>query len=447
MNTIVIIGAGDIGRYIAAILSKEQHNIILIDKNRKKLEDATINMDVGIKQGSGTDWQLLEDLLEQNPQLLIALTKDDETNLVTCSIAKQLGYPRTIARVSDNRYLNRTRLDFAHIFDVDHFIGPDLLVANEIFKYILSPGSIAIENFAHGAVQLRTLAVPPGWKKYDIPLSHLDLPREVMVGLIFRDGKTVIFPHGSDYILPGDEVTFIGQSTAISKVHLFLGLKQKTVRSAAIVGGTPIGINLAKILEMEGIDVRIIDKNYDTCCLLAEELKASTVINQDATDFEFLMSEKIGLADIYITCTNNDERNVMAALLGKEAGCEDAVAVISNSSYLPMIYRFGINHSVSPRLCVADHIMSQIFAGTVTSLVSLHENQADVMEISVSQDAKVVGIPLSELGSLLPKDVLIAMIQNRGRIMVANGDRIISPGDTVIVIANPKHVPEFEKIF
>lgn len=447
MNTIVIVGAGDIGRYIASILSKEQHNIILIDQDRKKLEEASQTMDVAIKHGLATDWQLLEDLLELSPDLFIALTQDDETNLATCSIAKQLGYPRTIARVSDNRYLNRTRLDFAHIFNVDHFIGPELLVANEIYKYMQSPGSIAIENFAHGAVQLRTLAVPLKWKKYDVPLRHLDLPPDVMIGLILRNGKKVIFPHGDDVIMPGDEVTFIGQSEAICNVHEFLGLKQKTIRSAVIVGGTLTGINLAKLLQTRNVDVRIIEKDYDVCCRLAEELSLCTIINHDATDYEFLLSEKVSLADIYITCTRHDELNIMTALLGKEAGCQEAVTVITNPSYSPMVYRMGINHHVSPRICVADHIMSHIFAGTVTSLVSLHENQAEVMEISVSQGAKVVGIPISELGPLLPQDVLIAMIQNRGRIMVANGDRIISPGDTVIVIANPKHVHEFEKIF
>lgn len=447
MDTIVIVGAGDIGRYIASILSKEQHNVIVIDQDRKRLEEASLTMDIAIRHGSGTDWQLLEDLQELSPDLFIALTRDDEINLASCSIAKHLGYPRTIARVSDNRYLNRTRLDFAHIFNVDHFIGPELLVANEIYKYMLSPGSIAIENFAHGAVQLRTLAVPPKWRQYDVPLSKLDLPADVMVGLILRNGKQIIFPHGNDVIQPGDEVTFIGQSLAIQSVHEFLGLKQKPVESAVIIGGTLTGINLAKLLQTGNIDVRIIDKDYDQCCRLAEELSLCTIINHDAADLEFLLSEKVGLSDVFITCTHQDELNIMAALLGKEAGCQDTVAVISNPSYSPLVYQLGISHLVSPRTSVSDHILSNIFAGTVTSLVSLHENQAEVMEISVSPDAKVVGIPISELGPLLPQDVLIAMIQNRGRIMVANGDRIISPGDTVIVIANPKHVHEFEKIF
>ena len=122
--SIVIVGAGDVGLYLAQILSKEEHNIILIDKDSKKLQQASNLLDVATRTGSGTDWQLLDDLLELSPTLFIALTDDDETNLVACSIAKNLGYPRTIARVHDNRYLNRTRLDFSRIFEVDYFISP-----------------------------------------------------------------------------------------------------------------------------------------------------------------------------------------------------------------------------------------------------------------------------------------------------------------------------------
>ena len=189
---------------------------------------------------------------------MIALTNDDETNIVACSIAKHLGYPRTIARVRDNRYLNRTRLDFARIFDVDYFLSPELLVANDILKYMIAPGSLAVENFAHGAVQLRTIKVPDKWRKQDKSLRELNLPQGVMIGLIHRrikdpskktsqEESKVIFPHGNDNILPGDEVTFIGETDVISEMHHFFGVSHKTIKSVAIVGGCLTGINLAEI--------------------------------------------------------------------------------------------------------------------------------------------------------------------------------------------------------
>lgn len=455
---IVIVGAGDVGRYIAAMLSKAEYNVILIDENSKILEEVSYNLDVATKHGSGTDWQLLDDLIELSPGLFIALTNDDETNLVACSIAKHLGYPRTIARVRDNRFLNRTRLDFGKIFDVDFFLGPELLVANDILKYLISPGSLMIENFAHGAVQMRTFAVPAKWRKYDRPISKLHLPPGLMLGLIRRgkphevhhaseNKQEIIFPHGNDHILPGDEITLIGESDVIAEAHHFFNLPQKTVRSVAIVGGSLTAINLAKLLENRNIDVRIIEKSYDKCTQLADRLPNCRIINEDATNLEFLKAEKIGNSDIFAACTGKDEINLLTGLLAKQAGCQDVVVMLSNTSYVPLLPELGLNYSVSPRISAAHHILSQVSSGKVNSLISLYENQAEVLEITVSMNSNIVGIPLSELGQLLPKDFLIAVIQNRGRIMIAHGNRIISPGDTVIVITSPQHVPELEKIF
>lgn len=444
--TIVIVGAGDVGRYIASILSKEQHNIILVDKDPKILEAASVNMDIAIRQGSGTDWQLLDDLMELSPNLLIALTNDDEDNLVCCCIAKHLGYPRTVARVRDSRYLNRTRLDFARIFDVDYFIGPELLVAHDILKYILSPGSLAVENFSNGSVQMRTFAVPEKWKKFDQPLTELNLPPGVIVGLIYR-AKKVIFPHGSDYVLPGDEITVIGETEVIVEIHQFFGIPPKTVNTAVIVGGSLTAVNLAKLLESRQIDVRIIEKDYDLCVKLSEQLPKSTIINHDAADYNFLHAEKIGRADVFAACTESDEVNLMVGMIAKQAGCRDVIVTLSNTSYTPFVSSLGLNYAVSPRISAANHILSQILSGKVTSLVSLYDNQAEILEVNVSPESKIVGIPLSELGPFLPKDFLIAMIQNRGRIMIADGNKIISPGDTVIVITSPRHLSELEKNF
>lgn len=452
MMNIVIIGAGEVGRYIALILSRENHNVLLIDKDGKLLEQAASTMDVATRVGSGTDWQLLDDLLELSPNIFIALTGDDDSNIVACSIAKHLGYPRTIARVRDNRFLNRIRLDFARIFDIDYFICPELLVANDILKHMLNPGSVVLENFAHGAVQLKTIVVPGKWHKGEKPLSHLKLPSGLMVGLIHRNDPSlkqekIIFPHGNDYIKPHDEVTFIGETEVISNVHQFFDIESKKIESVVIAGGSLTAINLAKLLKNYHIDVRIIEKDFNKCTLLADRLPYCTILNHDATDLAFLQAEKIELADVFVACTGNDEVNLMAAMLAKETGCKDVSVLLANQGYLPLLGRLGISYTVSPKVSASNHILSQILSGTVTSLVSLYENQAEIMEINVSPNSKMVGIPLSELGPLFPHDFLIAMIQNRGRIMIANGNRIISPGDTVIVLTNPKHVPELKKLF
>jgi trk system potassium uptake protein TrkA len=323
-------------------------------------------------------------------------------------------------------------------------------VANDILKYLLNPGSLAMETFAHGTVQMRTLRVPSDWKEFHIPLKSLSLPEGVILGLIKRNSnqeEKIIFPHGDDYILPEDEVTLIGEFDAITDVHYFFGIEVKRVRSVVIVGGSRTGISLAKTLEGHGIEVRLIEKKYEHCVKLAEMLPTCTILNHDGTDLDFFRSEKIGQSDVIVSCTDSDEVNLLSAMLGKEVGCQQGIVMLSNTSYISLISRLGIDYVSAPRISAANHILSQIVLTTVSSLVSLYNNQAEIMEINVSLNSKIVGIPLAELGPLLPKDFLIAMIQNRGKVMVAHGNRIISPGDTVIAITNAKYLNELETIF
>jgi trk system potassium uptake protein TrkA len=448
---IVIIGAGDVGLYIAALLSKQKHNVTLIDKNGAKLEEISWQMDVAIQQGSGTDWQLLDGLLEMKPDLFLALTDQDEVNLVACSMAKHLGYPRTIARVKDNLFLNRTRLDFNRIFNVDFFINPELLVAYDIYEYIVSPGSLVFENFAHGVVQMRTLHVPDTWDLKNQRIAELGLPKGVILGLIYRrmsDGEPkLIFPHGSDYILPNDEVTLIGERQQMSDIHYFFNLPTQKIEHVTIVGGTLVGINLVKILQERAIPVSLIDKNPRHCQKLAKELTRTSIIQQDGTDLDFLLSENIQPSDYYIMCTSHDETNILGTLIAKEAGYQNIALTLSNNRFLSLMYHLGIVHVASPKLAAANQIIALATSKSISSLVSLYENEAEILEIAVSINSQIIGIPLSEIGPRLPKDFLIVMIQNRGSISIAKGDSVISPGDIVIVICNPKYFQELGNIF
>lgn len=448
---IIIIGAGEVGLYIATLLSKQKHNVILIDKNAQILDEVSWQMDVAVQHGSGTDWQLLDRLLEIQPDLILALTDQDEVNLAACSIAKHLGYPKTIARVKDNLFLNRKRLDFAKIFNVDFFISPELSVAYDIYKYIVSPDSLAFENFAHGEVQMRTLRVPPDWIRCDVPLSELQLPDGIILALIYRrqseGDPLLIFPHGSDLIIAGDEVTLIGKRQPMTEIHRFFGLRREVGERVFIAGGSLVGKNLAKILQEHKMQVTLIDKNCARCKALAKELPQCKVIEQDATNLDFLLAENIQSSDYYIMCTPSDERNILGALLAKEAGCKNIAITISNNRLLPFMDHLGIVHAVSPKLSAANRIIALSTSKVITSLVSLYENEAEILEITVSVHSQIIGIPLSEIGTRLPKDFLIVMIQNRGSISIAKGESVICPGDTVIVIANPKYFQELGNIF
>ncbi len=459
---IVIIGAGDIGLHLATIFSQLNYGIVLIDIDPQKLEKAARELDVAARLGSGTDWKLLEELMEFTPDLLIALTDDDETNLVACTIGKNLGYPKTIARVRNDLFLQQERLSFERMFCVDHFIGPERLTADAITNMILVPGSIATEHFAHGSIQMRTLKVPPTWNKPEIPLSdskHLGLPDQMMVGLIRRQifqeikgGQTlreekIIFPHGHDTILPGDEVTFIGETESIRSLHRFFGMPIRPPESAVIVGGSLTGIHLAQMLHEYKIRVRILDKDYAKCQKLSELLPEATVINRSGIDYRFLQSEKVEEADVFIACTRDDEVNFLAASIARELGSERVIISLSDTNYIPLITKLGITQAASPRVCAANRIISIAREETIASMVSMYGNQAEIMEVKVSDHSKLVDIPLRNLGKELPVDFLIVMIQSRGKVFMADGSRTLSPGDTVVVISSPRQTHEIKKLF
>lgn len=448
---IVIVGAGDIGSYIAYIMSKEDNDITLVDINQNKLDYASRNMDIATHHGSGTDWQLLEELLELSPALLIALTDDDETNLVICTMAKNLGYAQTMARVRSPKYFNQTRLDFNRLFSVDHFIGPEILAAHDMFNCMTSEGSLHTKSFALGAVCMRTIRIPQRWRKNSTRLAELDLPEGIMIGLIKRfSGKNkfeTIFPHGNDVITAGDEVTFIGETEAINSLYQYLGYDQTPMKSIIIIGGSLIGLTLARIALHHNIDVRLIESDYNRCCEISEMLPGCTVLHHIETDPNFLESEKVNKVDFFVACTNKDEVNLLSAILAKKAGCGKIAVSINSTQYADVVEDLELSFTISPRTSAANHILSVIRADAVSSMVSLYDNSAEIMEIKVPLDSKIAGIPLSVLGPLLPRNFLIAVIQNRGRIIVANGDRILCPGDTIIAISSPEHISELNKIF
>ena len=452
---IVIIGAGNIGLHLATIFSQlEEYGIVLIDTDAQKLEHAARDLDVATRLGSGTDWELLEELMEFNPDLLIALTNVDEINLAACTIAKNLGYPQTIARVRSNKYFLEGRLSFERLFNVDYLIGPEKLTADAIASMILNPGSIATERFAHGSILMRTVKVPQSWRRGEIPLSRrseLNLPPQLMVGLIKRTagGKKseIIFPHGNDTIHSDDEVTFIGESDAIKQLPKVFGMHAEKPKSAVIVGGSLTGINLARTLTENNMRVRILDNDFNKCRLLSEKLPYSTVIYRSGIDYRFLQSEKIEEADFFVGCTRSDEVNFLSGAIARDLGCENVIISLSDTSYMPLINRLGIFQAASPRINAANRILSIARERTIASMVSMYNNQAEIMEVKVSATSKLAGIPIRQLGPELPRDFLIVIIQSRGRIFVADGSRVISPGDTVVVISSPKHVTELKKLF
>lgn len=448
---VVIFGSGHIALHLAQTLSKEGGNVTIIAQEKDKLEQIAQASDVAVIQGKGTDWQLLEEVLDSDPELFIALTRHDETNLVACHIAKSLGYRKTIARVRENFYLDSVRLNFSRLFQVDHLISPEWLIAQDIVSNVFNLASIASESFAQGSIMMRTIVVPEKWPGIRKALHALSLPENLMLSLINRasaKGKgTVIFPHGNDYLEAGDEAVFIGQADKVANLHEWFNLSQKQVNSAVILGGSLVCKHVAQKLVRHGVSVKIIEKDYQKCLELSEELPHASIVHHDGLDRQFLEGEKVNLCDVFIAATREDQVNILGGMIAKEVGCEKVLVSLSDSQLRPLLKKQGISGFVSPRLKAENRILSIAHEKSITSSVSLYDNQAEIFEIKASPSSPVIGIPLKDLGPLLPQDVLLVGIQNKGKVLIANGNSIIGPGDTVIVISAPKHQKAMYKIF
>lgn len=442
---IVILGAGAIGSYLAAMLAKEEHNVIIIDKDSKALERIGRSADIGVRQGSGTDWRVLEDLMEFSPDLFIALSSDDETNLVACAIAKNLGYPKTAARIRQSGFLDRSRIEFERVFSVDYLLGTELIVAHDLYRHIVNPDHVAIESFAGGAVQMRTVVVPEAFKYTGIPLANINLSDHLLVGLIKRKDENLIFPRGHDHLMPGDEATLIGESHSLETMTQRFGISDKGIRSVVIVGGGGITLHLCKLLDDHEIVMKIVEQDERKCERLAKLFPKATILNHEETDYAFYQEERFECSGYFIACSASQETNVLAAALAKQMGCKQVLALVSEETFAPLLQQLGISHTLSERASIANRVHAILNESSIMSVATLYENQAKIMEVKISPDSDLIGSPIADLR--FPKDCLIAMIENRNGVVIPKGDTILTPGDTAIVICSPKTVQEIEKIF
>ncbi len=445
---IVILGSGKTGSYVAATLSAEGHNVIVIDKDLSALESLGREIDVGTIHTSAPNAKLFDDLKEKQQDLFFAATGDDETNLVCCSIAKNLGFTKTICKIHRKDFLDHPRLDFERLFFVDYFISPEILAAQDLFKTLIHSADLAVEHFAHGAIQMRTIQIPERWDRGGTPIAHLMLPEDLIAGLIRRkmtDGEKVLIPHGQDHILPGDQLTVVGGAKVMHQLHDIFQSPDSRIRSVVIIGGSAVAIHLAHFLHQQKIAVRIIEKELARCEELAQLLPYTTIIHRDGRDPQLLQSERIQDADALISCTHFDETNLLVASLAKELGNPKAIAQITDVRLLPILEKVGVLPALSARVNVANRILAILDEGTTLSVASLSGDAAKIVELKVSPSSTIVGIPLSDLD--LPKGLLIAVIESQGRVMVGKGNRVLCPDDTVIAICHPLQIPKLQQLF
>lgn len=433
---IVIVGAGKIGMALAGTLSGENHEITLVDKDTKRLENAMNAFDVIGIEGNGVNYSIQLEAGVDHADVLIATTASDEINMLCCLVAKRIGVRRTVARIRDPEYGG----DFIHVLDkmgLDMVVNPEYEVAEEIFRLIRYPAAIGLNTFAKGKVDLAELRVPKDSPLDGVQISqmHKRLGARVLVCAIIR-GEEVYIPNGSSVIQGGDRIFFTASHDQLSLFFREMGVWQNRPKSVFVVGGGRIGYYLARRLLDLGLQVKIVENDEARALELRELLPKARLILGDGTDQGMLEEENFRSADALVAATGRDEDNLILGMFAMLKGIRKVITKVSKTELMQMGETVGLESVVTPRILTENLILRYVRAmkntrDGVQTMYRLADNQVEALEFHATGDSKSVNVPLMQLK--LKENLLICCIIRNSAIIIPGGNDAIRPGDHVIV--------------
>ncbi|CDG87075.1 Trk system potassium transporter TrkA [Xenorhabdus bovienii] len=449
---IIILGAGQVGGTLAENLVDENNDITVVDTDTDRLRQLQDKFDLRVVNGHGSHPRVLREAGAEDADMLVAVTNSDETNMIACQIAYSLfNTPNKVARIRSSEYIYESEKLFQpNDIPIDYLISPEQLVIDYIYKLIQYPGALQVVNFAEGRVSIVAVKAYYGGSLVGNALSSLreHMPHiDSKVAAIFRQDRP-IRPQGSTIIEAGDEVFFVAASQHIRAVMSELQRLEKPYKRLMIVGGGNVGAGLALRLEKD-YSVKLIEHNQERATELAELLHDTIVFYGDASDQELLSEEHIEQVDVFIALTNDDEANIMSAMLAKRMGAKKAMVLIQRSAYVDLVQGGVIDIAISPQQATISALLGHVRKADIVSVSSLRRGVAEAIEAIAHGDehtSKVVGRKIGDIR--LPPGTTIGAIVRGEEVIIANDYSIIQQGDHVIMfITDKKFVPEVEKLF
>ncbi len=449
---IIILGAGQVGSALAEHLATEHNDITIVDINGDRLRSLQERMDILTITGNGAYPSTLKRGGAEEANILIAVTSNDETNLVACQVAATLyQIPTKIARIRSLHYLAHEELFGANAFPIDVLISPEQVIADYIRRLVAYPDALQVLDFADHRVQLvavkaKTAGGPlVGHSLKSLPTYLVDTDAEIAA--LFRQGVAII-PTGSTVIEPHDEIYFLTEKPFVKQVISMVTPLTPPNQKMIIAGGGNIGTRLGTALEKDLI-VKIIERNPARIEALATHLTSGIVLQGDASDKELLLSENIENTDIFCAVTNQDEANIMSALLAKRLGAKKVMALVSRPSYLDLVEGGDIDIVISPQQVTIGSLLTHVRRGHVANVHSLRRGTAEAIEIIIDggQNAsKVLGQRIKEIP--LPTEAIIMGVVRANRLILGHHNPVIETGDRVIILVLDKRkIRQVERLF
>ncbi len=452
---IIILGAGQVGGTLADNLANENNDITIVDADDQRLRELRDRLDIGVVTGAASYPQTLVQAGIEDADILIAVTNNDEINMVACQIAHSLfSTPTKIARVRAHAYLRNPELFHNGGIPVDVLISPEKLVADYVYRLIEHPGALQVLDFANGEVQLVAVKAYYGGPLVGQELRFLrqHMPAvDTRVAAIYRRDRSII-PEGTTVIEADDEVFFIAAKSHIRAVMSELRRLETPYRRIIIAGGGNIGARLARELET-GYSVKLIEKFPERCKFLSERLDNTIVLQGSASDQELLLEENIEDTDVFLALTNNDEANIMASMLAKRLGARKVMAIINNPAYADLVQGGDIDIAISPQQTTIGSLLTYVRRGDIVNVHSLRRGAAEAIEVIAHGDmrsSKVVGRAIEDID--LPEGATIGAIvreTNTGSdVLIAHDDVVVETGDHVIVfLVDKRYTRDIERLF
>ncbi|MBE9469459.1 MAG: Trk system potassium transporter TrkA [Bacteroidetes bacterium] len=443
---IILAGAGEVGKYLAKMLSDEKHDIIIIDPDSESLNNVGAHLDLLTLQGSSTSFKTLKEAEVDKSDLFIAVAHSEETNIIAAMLAKRLGSKKTIARIDSHEYLKDENKIHFKTLGIDNIVYPQRLAAKEIVKLLHQSGTSEIFNFSKGKLSLFAIKLSK-----DAPIVNKTLFEAVKIDknlsyravAITRDGKTII-PRGDDILLENDIVYVITKKESIKKLKIYSGIKNLHVKNIMILGGSRIGIRSAKSLQNSN-NVKLIEIDRAKAFELADSLTNTLVINGDCRDNDFLCEEDLGKMDALIAVTGNPELNMLSCLLARKAGVKKTIAAVENIDYIDIAEKMGIDAIINKKLIAASYISRFTINANVTSVVRLTSANAEVLEFVVRENAKITKDIIKNIN--FPKDAILGGLVRDKLSFICKGDTLVQADDKVVVFSLPSAINKVKDFF
>ena len=441
---IVILGAGTVGTSIADLLCQHRHNVTVVDDMSERVSAINDRLDVRGIHGSASQSSILFQAGVSSADLCLAVTGNDEVNLIAASMAKAMGAARTVARVYAPIYNDFSTFDYQRHFRIDRLLSLEHLSAMELAHDIRHPGTVAMEHFARGELEVDEIEVGEKTGTAGKSIKDLGLPPGVRIASITRAGRTSL-ALADDTLDVGDRITLIGNGDEIDDVKELFQKGSPTKLGVVIAGGGETGYHLAKSLQGGRVGVVLLDADRDRCDFLSENLSSVTVVHTDATQRSHLEEERVGRADVFVACMADDEDNIMACVTAREIGTQSIMAVVERPDYAEVVGKLGIDHAVSPREVMARQVLSLLFRGPIISRTSIGSGGLNVVELLVREGAPCTEHVLANLQ--LPEKCLIAVIVHEDYVLVPGADDRLKPDDTVVALIDDSAIEETVAMF